>query len=285
MPRYRVSGGVLRIPPNLSGGGGSVDSIDDVPGLTSALAGKAASTHTHAQADVTGLVSALSGKAASSHTHAQSDITNLVSDLAGKASSSHTHTASAITDFSEAVDDRVAALLVQGSNVTLTYNDAANTLTVAATGSSDPWTKVLLATDFTTSNATNTNVTNFNFTPSSANTLYLVEAYVFLKAATATVGPRPGIAWPTGLSYQSAFALAPNSATAFASNFWGAASTANAASTGLPTTTNFYLGRISAYFCTGATPSGNFQITLASETAATNVTMGANSLLMWRTIS
>jgi hypothetical protein len=34
----------------------------------------------------------------------------------------------------ERVDDRVAALLVAGTNVTLTYNDVANTLTVAATG-------------------------------------------------------------------------------------------------------------------------------------------------------
>jgi hypothetical protein len=46
----------------------------------------------------------------------------------------HTHTASQVTDFSEAVDDRVAALLVPGANVTLTYDDAANTLTVASTG-------------------------------------------------------------------------------------------------------------------------------------------------------
>ena len=31
------------------------------------------------------------------------------------------------------VDDRVNALLVAGSNVTLTYNDTANTLTIAST--------------------------------------------------------------------------------------------------------------------------------------------------------
>jgi trimeric autotransporter adhesin len=37
-----------------------------------------------------------------------------------------------VTDFSEAVDDRVAALLVQGAGITLTYNDPANTLTVAS---------------------------------------------------------------------------------------------------------------------------------------------------------
>jgi vancomycin permeability regulator SanA len=34
----------------------------------------------------------------------------------------------------EAIDDRVAALLVAGANVTLTYNDPANTLTIAASG-------------------------------------------------------------------------------------------------------------------------------------------------------
>jgi len=55
-----------------------------------------------------------------------------------KAALVHTHTDANVTDFSEAVDDRVAALLVQGSNVTLTYNDAANTLTVASSGGGGP---------------------------------------------------------------------------------------------------------------------------------------------------
>ncbi|MBK8896593.1 MAG: hypothetical protein IPN66_05080 [Candidatus Competibacteraceae bacterium] len=45
-----------------------------------------------------------------------------------------TPAASTITDFSEAVDDRVAALLVAGANVTLNYNDSAGTLTVASSG-------------------------------------------------------------------------------------------------------------------------------------------------------
>ncbi|MXO72864.1 beta strand repeat-containing protein [Alteraurantiacibacter buctensis] len=39
-----------------------------------------------------------------------------------------------ISDFAEAVDDRVASLLVAGTNVTLTYNDAAGTLTIDAAG-------------------------------------------------------------------------------------------------------------------------------------------------------
>lgn len=42
--------------------------------------------------------------------------------------------ASAVTDFSEAVDDRVAALVVAGTNMTVTYNDGAGTLTFDAAG-------------------------------------------------------------------------------------------------------------------------------------------------------
>lgn len=60
------------------------------------------------------------------------------SDLSGVPAtfspSAHTHPAADITDFAEAVDDRVAALLVAGANITLTYNDGANTLTIASTG-------------------------------------------------------------------------------------------------------------------------------------------------------
>ena len=50
--------------------------------------------------------------------------------------STHTgsQTAGTISDFSEAVDDRVASLLVAGTNVSLNYNDVANTLTINATG-------------------------------------------------------------------------------------------------------------------------------------------------------
>lgn len=43
-------------------------------------------------------------------------------------------TSAKISDFSEAVDDRVAALVIAGSNMTITYNDVANTLTFASSG-------------------------------------------------------------------------------------------------------------------------------------------------------
>jgi hypothetical protein len=51
-----------------------------------------------------------------------------------RANHTGTQVASTISDFSEAVDDRVAAMLVAGTNITLTYNDVSNTLTIASSG-------------------------------------------------------------------------------------------------------------------------------------------------------
>ncbi|QIX61866.1 hypothetical protein HER32_12005 [Hymenobacter sp. BT18] len=45
-----------------------------------------------------------------------------------------TLTAAQVADFTEAVQDAVAALLGAGSNITLNYNDATNSLTIAASG-------------------------------------------------------------------------------------------------------------------------------------------------------
>lgn len=85
--------------------------------VTSALSGKADTSHTHSIANVTGLQTALDGKQASG----------------SYAAATHTHTASQVTDFSEAVDDRVSALLVAGTDISLSYNDASNTLTITST--------------------------------------------------------------------------------------------------------------------------------------------------------
>jgi len=149
--------------------------------------------------------------------------------------------------------------------------------------SADPWVFVKLADDFTTSLATNTNVTNFKFTP-AANKTYLVFGTLMLRTATATIGARPGIAWPTGLTDATARIEAANSLTGSSLQLFGARTTKNAASTGLATTTESHYGGIEALLVVGASPSGDFQITLASETAGTNVTMKAGSFFMYREI-
>lgn len=77
--------------------------------------------------------SALAGKAASSHTHAISEITNLQSTLDGKAASSHTHTASQVSG--------LATVATSGS-----YNDLSNKPSIpqptvsAASGNLTLWT-------------------------------------------------------------------------------------------------------------------------------------------------
>ena len=61
--------------------------------------------------------------------------------------------------------------------------------------------------------------------------------------------------------------------------------TDTAASTGVPNTTQSWPGFISGEVQMGGSPSGAVQVTLASETAGTNVTMKAGSFLRYREIA
>ena len=68
-----------------------MSSVDDLSGyvtkeqLTTALNGKANTTHTHTQDQITGFKDALAGKANAAHTHAIADVTGLQTALNGKA--------------------------------------------------------------------------------------------------------------------------------------------------------------------------------------------------------
>lgn len=207
------------------------------------------------------------------------------SDAALRDRSTHTGTqaASTISDFSEAVDDRVSALLVAGAGVTLTYNDAANTLTVAASGGADPWTYVVLGADFVTNSATAVAITGMAFTP-DPNTRYEFEALLLCRTATTTVGPRPGIAWPTptqvdGVAYGQITSAAGSNV--FQNGHMAAAFLMPVG--GLPDTTNSWPARIKGNIITGGTVTLGLRLQLASETAGTNVTVRAGSFLKYRT--
>lgn len=82
---------------------GHTHAESEVTGLTTDLAGKAATTHnhagtyaatshTHAETDVTNLATDLAGKSDTGHGHAQADVTGLATALAGKSDTSHGHT-------------------------------------------------------------------------------------------------------------------------------------------------------------------------------------------------
>jgi hypothetical protein len=147
----------------------------------------------------------------------------------------------------------------------------------------DRWIYVKLASDFVTSSGSAVDVTGLFFTP-SANTQYEVQGTFFLRTATTTIGPRPGLAWPTGLTDGVAVIRTPSSATAFTSVLGNPNAALLAAVGGLPNTTQSYPGMLEASLLAGATPSGTFKIQLASETAGTNVTMKAGSFIRYRVI-
>ncbi len=147
----------------------------------------------------------------------------------------------------------------------------------------EKWTYARLASDFTTTSATAVDVTGLSFTP-AANERYEFVARLMVRTATTTVGPRPGLAWATGLTDGVAFIQQTSSATAnvFANGNINAAILAPVG--GLPNTTQSYPALIEGCAVAGATPSGSIRVQLASETAGTTVTAKAGSFLRYRAV-
>lgn len=273
--------------------GGSIASQAD---LKAALDGKAAASHGHVITDVTGLQTSLDGKAAISHSHAAAttsadgflsaaDKTKLDGIAAGAEVNQSAFTTIAVSGQSNVVADQEAdtLTLAAGSGITITTDAATDTVTIAASGGADPWTFIKLGTDFTTTSATAVDVTGLAFTP-AANKQYIVEGFFLTRTATATVGPRVGCAWPTGLSDGAAMFSLTSSATAnvYANGNINAAVLLPVG--GLPNTTQSWPGNLQASFTAGASPTGTFKIQFASETAGTTVTLKAGSWIRYRTI-
>lgn len=145
----------------------------------------------------------------------------------------------------------------------------------------DPWTYIKLTSDFTTSSATAVNITGLAFTP-AANTGYEFEACLYCRTATATVGPRPGVAWPTGMTDGVVEVRIPSAAGTEVMQFGNTSGAVLAPVGGLPNTTNSWPGRVVGDVIAGASPSGTVKMQIASETAGTVVTVKAGSWLKYR---
>lgn len=146
----------------------------------------------------------------------------------------------------------------------------------------DPWTYVKLANDFVTSSGSLVDV-GLAFTP-NANLQYEFEACLFMRTATATVGPRPAIAWPGGTTDAVGDVYATSAAAAEIQAHGNAGAAVQSVNTGLPNTTASFSGRCFGSFRMGASPTATLKIQVASETAGTNVTIKAGSFLKYRTI-
>jgi hypothetical protein len=199
------------------------------------------------------------------HSHSQSDVTGLVSALSGKQDTSAKGQANGYAGL-DATGKVPSAQLP------------------ASQGGADPWVYLVLAGDFTTSSATAVDVTGLAFTP-SANTRYEVEAVLLLRTATATVNPRPGFAWPTGLTDGGAWISQSQIATGAHVTVTGNPNAALLEQVGgLPNTTQSWPAFLKAGLIAGASPAGTARIQLASETAGTVVRIVAGSWLKYRTV-
>lgn len=150
-------------------------------------------------------------------------------------------------------------------------------------GGSDPWTYLKLTSDFTTSSATAVDITGLGFLP-VANTVYEFEAQLMLKTATATVNPRTGFAWPTGMTSGVVNINQSQTATTQLLAFGSIAAASLIAVGGLTNTTAAWPAIVYGVAMAGATPSGNIRAQMASETAGTVVSVLAGSFLKYRIV-
>lgn len=205
-------------------------------------------------------------------------------EVAGSGGGPHTHPISDITNLQAALDAKQASNQKGQANGYAGLD--ANGLVPAAQlpASSDPWTYLRLTNDFNTTSATAVDVTGLGFTP-AANARYEVEARLLVRTASATVNPRPGWAWPTGLvdgAMEIHLAQTVGGGVLFAFNNISAALLI--AVGGLPNATQSWPANYRGLFIAGASPSGSARVQLASETAGTTVTVKAGSFLKYRTV-
>ena len=177
-------------------------------------------------------------------------------------------------------------LAVQGAptSVTIKAGSFITATKLDSIASSGGWTYVFLASDFTNSTTTPTDVTGLAFAP-AASKRYEIEGRFFVRAAATTTGAQIGVVWPTGIVAPSAANLgSPQSSTAMSLANPTRGTTLSANSTGVPSTTLEAMGYLNAVLTTGGSPSGTFRVRLDSEVASSLVTMVAGSFIRYREI-
>lgn len=273
------------------------------------VSGFASSSHTHVIADVTGLQTALDGKqplatvltntTAAFTTAQETKLSGIATGATANSSdatlldrANHTgsQAISTVTGLQTALDGKQASgsyqpLATVLTNTTASFTTAQETKLagIADAAQPDQWTYVKLGADATNSTTTIA-ATDLAFLP-DVNSFYEIEMCMFVQAVAATTGVRLGILWPTvGVSKNAAWMQSPNSATAYVYRIWGGVGNQNVAATGVGGADTNYMAEGKALLVTSGTVTGNFAVTLASEIAASAVTITADSFLKYRKV-
>jgi len=145
----------------------------------------------------------------------------------------------------------------------------------------DGWTYLRLASDFSNSTTSMTDVTGLAFTP-DASAEYIVEGTLMLQSAAATTGPQPGIVWPTNVGTGVYYTQQASAAGSTTPRYGNTTANFTSGAADIADATGPWPHKLEATFHTASNVSGDFKITLRSEVAASNVTMLAGSWIRYR---
>lgn len=269
---------------NFEGGGPHTHAIDDVTGLTTALAGKAASSHGHAAGEVTGLAQvATTGDGG--HLVAASVTNARLADMATgtiKGCVSGTRpadlTGAQVTALlSTFTTGGVKGVVPGSSGGTTNYLRADGTWAAPPAGGGGP-TVVVLAADVTNNNAvanTLADVTGIAF-PVVAGETYWFEAVIAYTAQATTTGSRWVLNGPalTMLNLRSEWTLTATTITANCASAYNIPAACNA--------TSLAAGNIATLWgIVKPSANGTVQVRFASEVANSAITAKAGSTLRW----
>ena len=151
--------------------------------------------------------------------------------------------------------------------------------------SSDPWTYVKL-TGVQSSTVIAAAATLLTFTP-AANTLYEIDGRIITQSTVTTTGAQWGVNFPTaGVVSKSAILTQTNAATATVVRTLqtSAANNTLITATGAPVANQDQLGWFTAILETGAAPTGDVTVTLASEIAASSVSIRPGSFIRYKKV-
>lgn len=130
--------------------------------------------------------------------------------------------------------------------------------------SATDWHYLILSSDFTTSSTSPVDIPGLAFTPLASSTT-IVEGVLLVSSSSTTLGVKPGVAWPSGLSYGAAKVTMTNGANTDVQINVTYNTAGNAPGTDMPTADNPYIAEVLSTFKVSSTPAGQFKLTVATE--------------------